>query len=191
MALEAKKMGNGHHLADAHETLACFYDQSDGQREGGKGRRPQNGDDQHPQQGQRVPVYMHAERGGDGIDDDRLRYRPQGAGQRFAQRQRAPGGGGDQELVHDAQVALPDDGHAAENSHEHAALRQYAGGDEIYIGCGAGGDGPGSGHHLAVDDQPQRRLYGAHDELAGVVAQLARFQRDNNISMFNKGKQAG
>ena len=74
---------HGQHLADAHEALARLHQAGDDQREGGEQGRAQHHDQQHAQQGQRVPVHVHAQEQRQQVDDDRLREgahaRPTGA----------------------------------------------------------------------------------------------------------------
>ena len=116
---------------------------------------------------------MDAEDERDDVDDDGLDERPHAAGDGLAEDQRDARGGADQHLLHDAEVALPDDGDAVEDGDEERALGQHAGGQEVEVGQVPGAQDARLGQHLTEDDQPQDGLEGPGHQLVGVVDDLA------------------
>ena len=52
--IACEKHGHGQQLSDAHETLACFYDARDDERESGKYPRAQYHTSQHSEDRQRI-----------------------------------------------------------------------------------------------------------------------------------------
>ena len=54
----------------------------------------------------------------------------------------------------------------------------------------AGGDGADAREDLTKDQQPQRRLHGARDDVGGVVAQLAHLQLGDGQRLAEKASGA-
>ena len=129
---------------------------------------------------------LHPDEPGQEVDDGHLGQGAHPGGQGFAQHQGAAGGGADQELVDQAQVPLPDDGDAVEDGDEQDALGEDAGGHEVEVAQVARWGWPGSGEHLAEDQQPQGRLDGPGEQFGGVVAQLPGFEFGDNQGLFHE-----
>lgn len=117
---------------------------------------------------------MNPQEQGQQVDDERLRQAAHARRERLPQDERRARGRGDQQLVDDAQVALPDNADAIEDRDEEDALGENARGHEVQVGQAAGRNRPNLAEHLAEDDEPERRLHRARQQLGGVVAKLAR-----------------
>ncbi len=91
--------------------------------------------------------------------------------------------------MHDAQIALPDNGDAVKDGDEQDALGKDAGRHVIDVGNVAGGNGADLGEYLAEHQQPKRRLDRAGDEFRRIVAQLANFQLGDDEGFIDEAEQ--
>ncbi len=85
------------------------------------------------------------------------------------------GAGLDHVAVQDAEIALPDRRDAIKDRGKEHALGENAGREEIEIASVLRAEPAHLRHHLAEQQQPDRGLQRARQQLAGIVTQFAHF----------------
>ena len=170
---EEQRHGDG--LADAHQPVPVAHQPGQRHRQAGEERRAEHHDAHRREDAQRVDGQVHAHQVGDRQHADHLRHRPHAGRERLAGDQRRRRCGRDHQLGQDAGVAVPDDLDAVEDRDEQRRLRDDARCQERQVGHRPGVDDVQLGERLAEDQQPQRRLHHAGEQLGAVVAQLLQF----------------
>src|SRR5262249_48333225 len=92
----------------------------------------------------------------------------------------------DQEFMQDAQVSLPDHADSLKDGDEKHALREDSRGHKAEIVEVSGGNCLEAREHLAEDEEPQRRLQGAGENLSGITAQLAQLHISKRQSVAHE-----
>src|ERR1019366_10597852 len=176
-----EKHGHGQELPDAHETLACFYDARDDEREGGKDSRSQHHTAQHCENCQWIKFDRNMHNESDEVYDNRLHDSAESGGDRFAKNQRTAPGGTRQQFMHHAKVALPDYCDAIEDRAEQNALSEYPGRDKCKVAQLPGVDAANLGENLSEHHQPQHWLHRAGDDFGRITDEL------DQLYFYNRG----
>ena len=142
-----------------------------------------------PRRERGLPVHAHAEEKREKVDDDRLREAAQAGGNRLAQHERCARGGADEELVEDPQVPLPDHRDSVEDRDEQHALGKDPRRHEIDVAHVPRRDGADAREHLAEDQEPQRGLNRARQQLGGIVEKLARLHARDRERLRDVAKE--
>ena len=170
---------HGEYLADAHEAFARFDEAGEHEREGREDRRAEHHGEHHSGDGRGRPVELDAHRERHQVDDRPLRERTHSCRDRFAEHERAAWRGAGEQLLKDAEVALPDDADAEEDRDEEHALGEDARREKAEVVELAGRHGVQSPEDLSENQQPERGLDRARENFRRVAAQLDQLRGDD------------
>ena len=138
-----------------------------------------------------MPVQVNAQQPGEQIDQHRLHQRAQAGGECLAQHQCHARRRADEQLVHHAEIAFPDDADAVENGEEQNALRENSRRHEIEIAQIAGRHGAQLGKDVAENQQPQRWLHCARQKIGRIAAQFEKFNFHQREALRGQAEQRG